>query len=78
MDIFVRPARLDAVNGCENGKLVRTNIADELVNRSMNDRNNEIPRKKSGSVTRQTINKSALQAELEGNLILDRRSGIKN
>ncbi len=43
----------------------------------MNDKNNEIPRKKSGSAARQIVNKFALQAELEGNPALGRRPGIK-
>ncbi len=63
-----------AVIDCENGRLVRTNDADELAETIDERLSHEILRKKLGSAARQsTIDKFTLQAELEGNLALYRR-----
>jgi glycosyltransferase involved in cell wall biosynthesis len=68
----------DAVTDCENGRLVRTNAADELAESIEELLRDEILRKKLGSAARQSvIDKFTLQAELEGNLALYRRLGLK-
>ncbi|HSB00188.1 MAG TPA: glycosyltransferase family 4 protein, partial [Anaerolineales bacterium] len=69
---------VDVVTDCENGRLVSTNAAGELAESIHELLNEENLRKKLGSVARQTIvNKFTLQAELEGNLGLYRRLGLK-
>ncbi len=69
---------LDAVIDCENGRFVRTNDANELadaINELLSDRT---IRMKLGSTARQTVmNTFTPQAELDGNLALYRRLGLK-
>ena len=69
---------LDAINDCENGRLVSTNDANELastINELMSD---ESLRIKLGKSARQTIiDRFTLQAELDGNLALYRQLGLK-
>jgi len=69
---------VDAVTDCENGKLVSTNDAGELANTIHDLLVDENLRKKLGSAARQaTMNKFTLQLELDGNLDLYRRLGLK-
>ncbi len=69
---------LDVVIDCENGRFVRTNDPSELasvINELLADGN---VRTKLGSTARQTVmDKFTLQAELDGNLALYRRLGLK-
>jgi glycosyltransferase involved in cell wall biosynthesis len=68
----------DAVTDCENGRLVRTNDAVELADAMDELLNNETVRKKLGSAARQTIlDKFTLQSELDGNLAVYHRLGLK-
>lgn len=69
---------LDVVIDCENGRFVRTNDPSELasvINELLADGN---IRTKLGSTARQTVmDKFTLQAELDGNLALYRKLGLK-
>jgi glycosyltransferase involved in cell wall biosynthesis len=69
---------LDAVVAEDNGRFVRTNDAGELaviMKELLADGN---ARTKLGSTARQTVmNKFTLQAELDGNLAVYRRSGLE-
>jgi len=68
----------DAVTDCENGRLVRANDAVTLADAIDELLNHEPQRKKLGSAARQTIlNKFTLQAELDGNLAVYHRLGLK-
>ena len=68
----------DAVSDCENGRLVRTNDAAELADAMSELLTNEPLRKNLGSAARQTIlNRFTLRAELDGNLAVYRRLGLK-
>lgn len=68
----------DAVTDCENGRLVRTNSVVELADAIDELLTNELLRKRHGSAARQTImDKFSLQAELDGNLAVYRRLGLK-
>jgi glycosyltransferase involved in cell wall biosynthesis len=68
----------DAIVNCENGKLVSTNNANELANAIDELLTNENLRKKLGASARQTImNTFTLQSELDGNLGVYRRLGLK-
>ena len=69
---------LDAVTDCENGRLVRTNDGLELANAIDELLTNEHLRKKLGSAARQTImDKFTLQSELDANLGIYKRLGLK-
>jgi glycosyltransferase involved in cell wall biosynthesis len=68
----------DAVVNCENGKLVSTNNADELAKAIDELLTNENLRKKLSASARQTIMSTfTLQSELDGNLGVYRRLGLK-
>lgn len=68
----------DAVTDCENGRLVRTNDATELADAMSELLTDEPLRKNLGSAARQTIlNRFTLRSELEGNLAVYRRLGLK-
>ncbi|HLO28957.1 MAG TPA: glycosyltransferase, partial [Anaerolineales bacterium] len=69
---------VDAISDCINGKLVSTNNEDELA-RTINELlADEHLRMKLGSTARQTVTKRfTLQAELDGNLALYRKLGLK-
>ena len=68
----------DAVTDCENGRLVRANDATELAEAMDKLLTNEPSRKSLGSAARQTIlNRFTLRAELDGNLAVYRRLGLK-
>lgn len=68
----------DVVVDCENGKLVSTNDADELANAINELLTNEDLRRKLGSAARRTImDQFTPQAELDGNLAIYRRLGLK-
>jgi glycosyltransferase involved in cell wall biosynthesis len=68
----------DAVIDCENGRLVSTNDADELANTIIELLTNEHLRRKLGRAARQTImHKFTPQAELDGNLAVYHRLGLK-
>jgi glycosyltransferase involved in cell wall biosynthesis len=67
----------DAVVDCENGKLVRTNDADELANTIDELLHNEDMRTELGRAACQTIEKQfTLQVELGMNLTVYRRLGL--
>jgi glycosyltransferase involved in cell wall biosynthesis len=69
---------VDAIMDCKNGKLVLTNNVDELANAMDELLTNENLKKKLGSAARQTImNTFTLQSELDGNLAVYRRLGLK-
>lgn len=69
---------LDIVTDGENGKLVPTNTAGELASAIDKLLTNQRLRKKLGSVARQTImSKFTLQSELNRNLAVYRRLGLK-
>jgi len=69
---------VDAVLDCKNGRLVSTNNADELASAMDELLTNEDLRKELGGAGRQTIlDKFTLQSELDGNLSVYRRLGLK-
>jgi len=68
----------NALTDCENGRLVRTSAASELANAINELLANETLRRKLGGAVCQTImNKFTQQTELDGNLVLYRRPGLK-
>jgi glycosyltransferase involved in cell wall biosynthesis len=68
----------DAVIDCENGKFVPTNNAQELGNAIEELLTNADLQKKLGHKARQTITeKFTMQSELDGNLAVYRRLGLK-
>ena len=69
---------VDAVLDCKNGRLVSTNNADELASAMDELLTNEDLRNELGHAGRQTIlEKFTLQSELDGNLSVYRRLGLK-
>ena len=69
---------VDAVLDCKNGRLVSTNNADELASAMDELLTNEKLRNELGRAGRQTIlAKFTLQSELDGNLSVYRRLGLK-
>ena len=69
---------LDVVTDCENGRLVHTKDKMELADVIEELLANESLRKKLASAARQTImNNFTLQSELDGNLAVYRRLGLK-
>jgi glycosyltransferase involved in cell wall biosynthesis len=69
---------VDAVLDCKNGRLVSTNNADELASAMAELLTNENLRNELGRAGRQTIlEKFTLQTELDGNLSVYRRLGLK-
>jgi glycosyltransferase involved in cell wall biosynthesis len=69
---------VDAVMDCKNGKLVSTNNPDELANAMDELLTNKDLRKRLGRSARQTIiHTFTLQSELNGNLAVYRRLGLK-
>ena len=68
----------DAVTDCENGRLVSTNNADELANTIIELLTDEHERRTLGGAARQTImQRFTPQAELDGNLAIYHRLGLK-
>jgi glycosyltransferase involved in cell wall biosynthesis len=68
----------DAVTDCENGRLVRINEGLELANAIDQLLTNEHLRRKLGSAARQTImDNFTLQSELDANLAVYKRLGLK-
>ena len=69
---------VDAVLDCKNGRLVSTSNADELASAMDELLTNEDLRNELGRAGRQTIlDKFTLQSELDGNLSVYRRLGLK-
>ena len=69
---------VDAVLDCKNGRLVSTNNADELASAMDELLTNEDLRNELGRAGRQTIlEKFTLQSEVDGNLSVYRRLGLK-
>ena len=68
----------DVLTDCKNGRLVRANEGNELAKAIEELLRNASLRKKLGSAARQTvISRFTLQSELDGNLAVYRRLGIK-
>jgi glycosyltransferase involved in cell wall biosynthesis len=68
----------DVVVDCENGRLVSTNNVNELASAIEELLTNKDLRKKLGCAGRQTIiHKFTLESELDGNLTVYRRLGLK-
>jgi glycosyltransferase involved in cell wall biosynthesis len=68
----------DAILDCKNGKLVSTNNADQLADTIDELLTNEDLRKELGNAARQTIQERfTLKSELDGNLAIYHRLGLK-